>query len=168
MRIVAEHTRAAAFLIGDDKTPVLPSNEERGYAVRRVLRRAVYYGRHYLGLDRPFMAEVTNAAVETMGQAYPELRQQQEFALRIIQPEEERFEETLSRGKTCFQRTLPAHQRVRLIKMVAEIERGNRLPRTGNRFPLNHRLRVRCGYDDRLDERFRMADPWSRAPLRQL
>ena len=58
----------------------------------RVLRRAVYYGRHYLGLDRPFMAEVTNAAVETMGQAYPELRQQSEFALRIIQPEEERFE----------------------------------------------------------------------------
>ena len=99
MRIVAEHTRAAAFLIGDDKTPVLPSNEERGYAARRVLRRAVYYGRHYLGLDRPFMAEVAKAVVEHMGQAYPEIRQQSDFSLRIIQPEEERFEETLTRGE---------------------------------------------------------------------
>jgi len=96
MRIVAEHTRAAAFLIAER---VMPGNEKQGYSVRRVLRRAVYYGRHYLGLDRPFMAEVTNAVVETMGQAYPELRQQQDFALRIIQPEEERFEETLSRGE---------------------------------------------------------------------
>jgi alanyl-tRNA synthetase len=111
MRIVAEHTRAAAFLIGDDKTPVLPSNEERGYAVRRVIRRAVYYGRHYLGLDRPFMAEVTNAAVETMGQAYPELRQQSEFALRIIQPEEERFEETLSRGEDLLDEVLDGTRR---------------------------------------------------------
>ena len=96
MRIVAEHTRAAAFLIAER---VMPGNEKQGYAVRRVLRRAVYYGRHYLGLDRPFMAEVTTAAVETMGQAYPELRQQREFVLRIIQPEEDRFEETLSRGE---------------------------------------------------------------------
>jgi alanyl-tRNA synthetase len=111
MRIVAEHTRAAAFLIGDDKTPVLPSNEERGYAVRRVLRRAIYYGRHYLGLDRPFMAEVANAVVETMGQAYPELRQQSEFVLRIIQPEEERFEETLSRGEDLLDEVLDGTRR---------------------------------------------------------
>jgi alanyl-tRNA synthetase len=111
MRIVAEHTRAAAFLIGDDKTPVLPGNEERGYAVRRVLRRAVYYGRRYLGLDRPFMVDVANAAVGTMAPAYPELRQQSEFALRIIQPEEERFEETLSRGEDLLSvELLPAHR----------------------------------------------------------
>jgi len=99
MRIVAEHTRAAAFLIGDDKTPVLPSNEERGYAVRRVLREPCTTAATTSVFDRPFMAEVTNAAVDTMGQAYPELRARSEFALRIIQPEEERFEETLSRGE---------------------------------------------------------------------
>jgi alanyl-tRNA synthetase len=122
MRIVAEHTRAAAFLIGDDKTPVLPSNEERGYAVRRVLRRAVYYGRHYLGLDRPFMAEVTNAAVETMGGAYPELRAQSEFALRIIQPEEERFEETLSRGEDLLDEVVERAKTARLNEIpTAEV-----------------------------------------------
>ncbi|MDP2948079.1 MAG: alanine--tRNA ligase [Chloroflexota bacterium] len=106
MRIVAEHTRAAAFLIGDDKTPVLPSNEERGYAVRRVLRRAIYFGQHHLGLDRPFVADVTSAVVEHMGQAYPELRQQRDFALRILQPEEQRFEETLSRGEELLDQVL--------------------------------------------------------------
>jgi len=120
MRIVAEHTRAAAFLIGDDKTPVLPSNEERGYAVRRVLRRAVYYGRHYLGLDRPFMAEITNAVVEHMGQAYPELRQQSEFALRIIQPEEERFEETLSRGEDLLDEVVERAKAARLSEIPGE------------------------------------------------
>jgi alanyl-tRNA synthetase len=120
MRIVAEHTRAATFLIGDDKTPVLPSNEERGYAVRRVLRRAVYYGRHYLGLDRPFMAEVTNAAVETMGQAYPELRRQSEFALRIIQPEEEHFEETLSRGEELLNDVVGRAKAASLKKIPGE------------------------------------------------
>jgi alanyl-tRNA synthetase len=111
MRIVAEHTRAAAFLIGDDKTPVLPSNEERGYAVRRVLRRAVYYGRHYLGLDRPFMAEVANAVVEHMGQAYPELRQQKEFALRMVEGEESRFEQTLDRGAGVLEGVLRLRER---------------------------------------------------------
>ncbi|KKL10011.1 hypothetical protein LCGC14_2560100, partial [marine sediment metagenome] len=58
MRIVAEHARAVTFLIGDERTPAIPSNEERGYAVRRVLRRAVYFGRRYLGLEEPFLTDV--------------------------------------------------------------------------------------------------------------
>jgi alanyl-tRNA synthetase len=106
MRIVAEHVRAAAFLVGDDKTPVLPSNEERGYAVRRVLRRAIYFGQHYLGLDEPFVAEIVQAVIDEMGETYPELRQQRDFALRVLQGEEERFEETLSRGVDLLEEVL--------------------------------------------------------------
>jgi alanyl-tRNA synthetase len=98
MRIVAEHTRAAAFLVGDDKTPVLPSNEERGYAVRRIIRRAIYFGQHHLGLSEPFVAQVVQAVVDVMGEAYPEVRQQQDFALRVIEGEEGGFRATLERG----------------------------------------------------------------------
>jgi alanyl-tRNA synthetase len=98
MRIVAEHTRAAAFLVSDDRTPVLPSNEERGYAVRRVIRRAIYFAQHHLGLNQPFVARMVQTVVDVMGEAYPEVRQQQDFAQGVLGGEEERFEETLERG----------------------------------------------------------------------
>ncbi|MCH7523247.1 MAG: hypothetical protein IH920_05705, partial [Chloroflexi bacterium] len=98
LRIVAEHTRAVTFLIGDERTPVVPSNEERGYAVRRVLRRAVYFGRQYLGLEEPFLTDVAETVIRGMSGAYPELEGQLKFVLEILGPEEQRFEETLSRG----------------------------------------------------------------------
>jgi alanyl-tRNA synthetase len=111
MRIVAEHTRAAAFLVGDDKTPVLPSNEERGYAARRVLRRAIYFGQHQLGLSEPFVGDIAKAVIDHMGETYPELRQQSEFALRVLEGEEERFEETLSRGVDVLEGFLRLRER---------------------------------------------------------
>jgi alanyl-tRNA synthetase len=98
MRIVAEHARAVTFLIGDERTPVIPSNEERGYAARRILRRAVYFGRRYLGLEQPFLGELAEAVIDNMMAAYPELEGQRKFVLEIVGPEEQRFEETLSRG----------------------------------------------------------------------
>jgi len=98
MRIAAEHSRAVTFLIGDERTPVLPSNEERGYVVRRMLRRAVYFGRRQLGIEEPFMAALADAAVETMATSYPELERTREFVKDIVGPEEQRFDETLSRG----------------------------------------------------------------------
>ncbi len=58
MRIVAEHTRAAAFLIADG---VMPGNEKQGYSVRQVLRRAIYFGQHHLGLSEPFVAQMVRA-----------------------------------------------------------------------------------------------------------
>jgi len=103
MRIVAEHTRAAAFLIADG---VMPSNEERGYAVRRILRRAIYFGQHHLRLSEPFVAQMVQAVVDVMGEAYPEVRQQQDFALRVLEGEEERFEETLQRGVDLLEEVL--------------------------------------------------------------
>ena len=71
IRIVAEHARAVTFLIGDERTPVLPSNEERGYVVRRMLRRAVYFGLRQLGIEEPFMVEIADAVVDTDGPVIP-------------------------------------------------------------------------------------------------
>jgi alanyl-tRNA synthetase len=98
IRIVAEHARAVTFLVGDERTPVLPSNEDRGYVVRRMLRRAVYFGRRHLGIDEPFMTELTDAVVDAMAPSYPELEHQRSFVKEIIAPEERRFDDTLSRG----------------------------------------------------------------------
>ncbi|MCH6556297.1 MAG: alanine--tRNA ligase [Chloroflexi bacterium] len=109
LRIVAEHARAVTFLIGDERTPVIPSNEERGYAVRRVLRRAVYFGRRYLGLEEPFLTDVAETVIQGMSGAYPELEGQRKFVLDILAPEEQRFEETLSRGLEMLEEALAKH-----------------------------------------------------------
>ncbi|MBX5465432.1 MAG: alanine--tRNA ligase, partial [Clostridia bacterium] len=74
-RVIADHARAGAFLIADG---VLPSNEGRGYVLRRILRRAARFGR-VLGLERPFLAEVAGTVVALMGDAYPELREREGF-----------------------------------------------------------------------------------------
>ena len=98
IRIVAEHARAVTFLIGDERTPVVPSNEERGYVCRRMLRRAVYFGRRHLGIEQPFMADLANTVVEMKRESYPELERQRQFVADIIAPEEQRFDQTLHRG----------------------------------------------------------------------
>jgi len=94
MRIVAEHARAVTFLIADG---VAPANDGRGYVLRRVLRRAVLFGRT-LGLEEPFLAEVAAESVATMKHIYPELATNRERILKSIQAEEARFDETLSTG----------------------------------------------------------------------
>ncbi len=94
MRVIAEHSRGIAFLIADG---VIPSNEGRGYVLRRVLRRASLFGRR-LGLDKPFIGEIAKATIEQMGHIYPELVQRQDFILQVVENEEARFSETLSTG----------------------------------------------------------------------
>ncbi len=94
MRIVAEHSRGIAFLIADG---VMPSNEGRGYVLRRLLRRAALFGKR-LGLEEPFLAETAKAIIEQMGHIYPELNQRQDFILKVIGLEEAGFGETLSTG----------------------------------------------------------------------
>jgi alanyl-tRNA synthetase len=98
MRIVAEHARAVTFLVGDERTPVVPSNEERGYVCRRMLRRAVYFGRRHLGVEEPFMTALAETVVDMMRDSYPELERQRGFINEIIGPEEQRFDQTLHRG----------------------------------------------------------------------
>ena len=98
IRLVAEHARAVTFLIGDERTPVVPSNEERGYVARRMLRRAVYFGRRRLGIEEPFMTDLADAIVDHMAPSHEELERQRGFIREIIEPEEQRFDETLHRG----------------------------------------------------------------------
>jgi len=94
IRIVAEHGRAVTFLIADG---VVPSNEGRGYVLRRILRRAALFGRT-LGLDKPFLGEVAKEVVAGMGHVYPELVTRRDPVLKVIGTEEARFGETLSTG----------------------------------------------------------------------
>lgn len=96
VRAMAEHCRAAALLIGDG---VVPSNEGRGYVLRRVIRRAVYFARR-IGVTRPFTAVVAEAAIGKLKSAYPHLAQHQDFILRALQSEEERFVRTIAAGTT--------------------------------------------------------------------
>jgi alanyl-tRNA synthetase len=99
MRIVAEHARAVTFLIADG---VLPSNEGRGYVLRRVLRRSVIFGRK-LGLRRtPFLENIAEAVIEKMKHVYPELMQNYAQLLTVIDEEEKRFDETLGFGLNLF------------------------------------------------------------------
>ncbi|MCZ6866035.1 MAG: alanine--tRNA ligase [Chloroflexi bacterium] len=94
LRVVAEHARAAAFLISDG---VVPGNEGRGYVLRRVIRRAIRYGRR-LGLEETFLAEVADVAISRFGQAYPDLATNRDFILRVVGLEEERFGSAVIRG----------------------------------------------------------------------
>lgn len=93
-RVIADHIRCLAFAISDG---VQPSNVDRGYVLRKVLRRAVRYGR-MLGLDRPFLAELIPTLIEKMGNDYPELKQSETRIGEILTTEEESFIRTLRRG----------------------------------------------------------------------
>ncbi|MBN1152189.1 MAG: alanine--tRNA ligase [Dehalococcoidia bacterium] len=94
MRIVAEHGRGMTFLVADG---VLPTNEGRGYVLRRILRRASLFGRR-VGLARPFLTEISTAVIEQMGAAYPELVEHRQLVLDVIRAEEQRFMATLEVG----------------------------------------------------------------------
>ena len=93
-RVIADHIRSCTFLISDG---VLPSNEGRGYVLRRILRRAIRFGK-VLGIDGPFMYKLVDVVVRQMGGAYPELKENQASVERVIRKEEERFGETLDAG----------------------------------------------------------------------
>ncbi|MGH8933008.1 MAG: alanine--tRNA ligase [Egibacteraceae bacterium] len=94
LRVIAEHSRAASFLIADG---VLPSNEARGYILRRLIRRTVRSVRK-LGTDRPIMRTMTSTVIDTLGDAWPELRQQAQLITRVAIAEEEAFSRTLRTG----------------------------------------------------------------------
>jgi alanyl-tRNA synthetase len=93
-KVIADHAKACTFLISEG---VLPSNEGRGYVLRRILRRAVRFGRT-LGIDEPFLHLVAGKVVDMMGKAYPELKERRNFVARVVKSEEERFVETLYSG----------------------------------------------------------------------
>ena len=94
LRVIADHIRSCAFLCVDG---VLPSNEGRGYVLRRIIRRACRHG-HQLGMDDLFFYKLVQPLVEIMGEAYPELVREQSNVERLLKMEEERFAETLDHG----------------------------------------------------------------------
>jgi len=114
MKVIADHSRAAAFLINDG---ILPSNEGRGYVLRRIMRRAIRYGRN-IGLQRPFLYQTAEVVFDIMKTAYPELTAAAAFITNVIKNEEIRFLETLDTGMKLLNDTL------------AEIQAGgqNRIP----------------------------------------
>src|SRR5258705_867676 len=95
MRVIADHARATAFLIADG---ILPSNEGRNYVLRKIMRRAIYQGRHALGFETAFFYQVTDFVVAVMGRAYSELEVQRGFIEKMVKLEEERFGTTLTGG----------------------------------------------------------------------
>ena len=94
LQVIADHSRSIAFLITDQ---VLPSNEGRGYVLRRLIRRAFRFGR-LLGLTDPFLHKTTSMVVEDMGEQFPELNDNKDFMARMVREEEERFSQTLDKG----------------------------------------------------------------------
>ncbi|HEX5149440.1 MAG TPA: alanine--tRNA ligase, partial [Candidatus Limnocylindrales bacterium] len=101
-QVIADHSRAAAFLVGDG---VLPSNEGRGYVLRRILRRAIRHGR-ILGRREPFMAETAAVVIDVMADAYPHLEEQRVPILAAIAREEAQFARTLDAGTTQLEEAL--------------------------------------------------------------
>lgn len=104
LRVIADHSRAAAFLISEG---ILPSNEGRGYVLRRLIRRALRFGT-LMGLHEAFMYKSVSKVVDLMGDAYPELKGNAEFLERVVREEEERFRLTLDKGLALLEDELSA------------------------------------------------------------
>lgn len=94
MKVIADHIRASSFLIGDG---IMPSNEGRGYVLRRIMRRAIRYGRN-IGLTKPFLHETAESVFDIMKDAYPELTEAKSFITSVIKNEEKNFSLTLDKG----------------------------------------------------------------------
>ncbi|MBU6504682.1 MAG: alanine--tRNA ligase [Betaproteobacteria bacterium] len=109
LKVIADHIRACAFLVVDG---VIPSNEGRGYVLRRIIRRAIRHG-YKLGQKAPFFHKLVADLAEVMGEAYPELVAAQESVTAVLLQEEERFAETLEHGMVVLEAAL--HQEDRLL-----------------------------------------------------
>ncbi len=106
LRVITDHIRSAVFMISDG---ILPSNEGRGYVLRRLLRRAARHGK-LLGVNEPFLHRIVGTVVEVSGGQYPELQEKQSYITRVILSEEEKFGKTIDAGLRIFSELLEAHK----------------------------------------------------------
>ena len=104
LRVIADHIRSCSFLICDG---VLPSNEGRGYVLRRIIRRAIRHG-HKLGCDKPFFHKIVHTLVAEMGEAYPELRDNEDRIVAALKQEEAQFAKTLDAGMKVLEDAVEA------------------------------------------------------------
>jgi alanyl-tRNA synthetase len=104
LKVIGDHGRGMTVLIGDG---VLPSNEGRGYVLRRIMRRAMRHGK-LLGINKPFMTGIVDVVVDMFSEPYPELREKQDFIKKIVELEEKRFQETLDQGTQILQQFIEA------------------------------------------------------------
>ena len=111
LRVIADHIRASAFLIVDG---VSPSNEGRGYVLRRIIRRAIRHG-YKLGIQQPFFYKLVGVLEAEMGEAYPELTRGRAHAERVLRHEEERFAETLANGMVLLENAIRSLRGVKVI-----------------------------------------------------
>jgi alanyl-tRNA synthetase len=116
-RVIADHARACAFLVGDG---VRPSNEGRGYVLRRVLRRAARHG-VLLGVEEPFLFRVADAVIDAMRAAYPELAERRPAIQDAIRKEEERFGKTLGRGLALLDEEVERARREKRAALSGEV-----------------------------------------------
>ncbi len=107
LRVIADHIRACSFLITDG---ILPSNEGRGYVLRRIIRRAIRHG-YKLGMEKPFFCKLVKALDQEMGLAYPKLHKTRGHIEKVLLQEEERFAEALDRGMYVLEQLLEARYR---------------------------------------------------------
>lgn len=116
-RVIADHARAVVFLIGDG---VLPSNEGRGYVLRRILRRAVRYGR-LLGIENTFLTRVTSKAIDMYQDPYAELKERRDYIQRVVALEEERFGETLEQGMQILHDYLEEYEKTGVNRLPGKV-----------------------------------------------
>ncbi len=132
-RVIADHIRCLTFALTDG---AIPSNEGRGYVLRRILRRAVRFGRQYLGFKQPFMHELIAVVVSTMGEAFPELKADPAAVARQIHDEEESFSRTLDRGLELFASAAEEAQKTNPDRPVISAEHAFKLHDTYG-FPID-------------------------------
>lgn len=117
LRIITDHTRSVTFMISDG---VLPSNEGRGYVLRRLLRRAARHGR-LLGMNDVFLNKIVDTVVDNSGEAYPEIKEKRDYIKKVVAIEEERFSETIDSGMEI------------LVNYIGEIEKENKKILSGDK-----------------------------------
>lgn len=115
LRVMADHSRAMAFMVADG---ILPSNEGRGYVLRRLIRRAYRFG-HLIGLKGSFLYKSALNVVDEMGEAFPELRENKDFMARVVREEEERFNKTLDKGLGMLEDEFAAVEAAKGEKIIA-------------------------------------------------
>ncbi len=118
MRLIADHARAAAFSISDS---IVPGNEGRNYVLRKIMRRAIYHGRHTLGFENLFFHKVTSFIVDLMHEAFPELEASRDFIERMVRQEEGRFISTMTVGLQKLDELFAKHGSVPEYRELARL-----------------------------------------------